>query len=103
MEKDFGIVLNLATTERMLKTYEIGCSQKYKPEYIKKIQANGGVLLTIDGMKPLKGNPPLYTTRDEFTGLKIHSKRLTSESKIQIKEYLIDAKQRIETELGCAS
>ncbi len=100
MEKDFGIVLNLATIERMLKTYEIGCSQKYKPEYKKRIQANGGVLLTIDGMKPLKGNPPLYTTRDEFTGLKIHSKRLTSESKIQIKEYLLVAKQRIETELG---
>ncbi|MHA1491793.1 MAG: hypothetical protein ACTSRI_19340 [Promethearchaeota archaeon] len=99
MKKDFGIVLNLATTERMLKTYEIGCSQKYKPEYTKKIQANGGVLLKIDGMKPLKGNSPLYTTRDEFTGLEIHSKRLTKESKIQIKEYLIDAKQRIETEL----
>ena len=26
MEKDFGIILNLATIERMLKTYEIGCS-----------------------------------------------------------------------------
>lgn len=100
MEKDFGIVLNLATTERILKTYEIGCSQKYKPEFIEKIRANGGVLLTIDGMKPLKGNPPLYTTRDEFTGLSIHSKRLTSESTIQIKEYLIATKQRIETELG---
>jgi hypothetical protein len=100
MEKKFGIVLNLATTERILKTYEIGCSQKYKPKYKKKIQENGGVLLTIDGMMPLKGNPPLYTTRDEFTGLKIHSKRLTSESKIQIKEHLTVAKQRIETELG---
>ena len=100
MEKDFGIVLNLATIERMLKTYEIGCSQKYKPEYIEKIRANGGVLLTIDGMKPLKGNSPLYTTRDEFTGLKINSKRLTSESTLQIKEVLIGAKQRIETELG---
>jgi len=100
MKKDFGIVLNLATTERILKTYEIGCSQKYKPEFIEKIRANGGVLLTIDGMMPLKGNPPLYTTRDEFTGLKIHSKRLTSESTMQIKEYLIATKQRIETELG---
>ncbi len=80
MKKDFGIVLNLATIERMLKTYEIGCSQKYKPKYIKNIQKNGGILLTVDGMLPLKGNPPLYTTRDEFTGLKIHSKRLTSES-----------------------
>jgi len=99
MEKDFGIVLNLATIERMLKTYEMGCSQKYKPEYIEKIKANGGVLLTIDGMKPLKGNPPLYTTRDEFTKLKINSKRLTSESTKQIKEVLIAAKQRIEVEL----
>lgn len=100
MEKDFGIILNLATIERMLKTYEIGCSQRYKPEYKKKIQENGGVLLTIDGMQPLKGNPPLYTTRDEYTGLKIHSKRLSSESTMQIKEFLIIAKQRIETELG---
>lgn len=100
MEKDFGIVLNLATIERMLKTYEIGCSQKYKPEYIEKIRANGGVLLTIDGMQPLKGNSPLYTTRDEYTGLKIHSKLLTSESTMQIKEVLIIAKQRIETKLG---
>ena len=99
MKKDFGIVLNLATIERMLKTYEIGCSLKYKPKYIKNIQKNGGILLTIDGMQPLKGNPPLYTTRDEFTGLKIHSKRLTSESTKQIKACLISTKQRIETEL----
>ncbi len=99
MQKDFGIILNLATIERMLKTYEIGCSQKYKPEYIEKIKANGGVLLTIDGMQPLKGNPPLYTTRDDFTGLEIHAKRLTSESTKQIKEVLIAAKQRIELEL----
>jgi len=99
MQKDFGIVLNLATIERMLKTYEIGCSQKYKPEYIEKIKANGGVLLTIDGMQPLKGNSPLYTTRDEFTELKIHAKRLTSESTKQIKEVLIAAKQRIKVEL----
>lgn len=50
-------------------------------------------------MQPLKGNLPLYTTRDEFTGLKIHAKRLTSESTKQIKEVLLAAKQRIETEL----
>jgi len=99
MQKDFGIILNLATIERMLKTYEIGCSEKYKPEYIEEIKANGGVLLTIDGMKPLKGKDPLYTVRDDFTGLKINAKRLSSESTKQIKEVLIAAKKRIETEL----
>ena len=99
MQKDFGIILNLATVERMLRTYEIGCSQKYKPEYIEKIKENGGILLTIDGMKPLKGKDPLYTVRDEFTKLEINAKRLTSESTKQIKEVLIAAKQRIEVEL----
>jgi len=99
MEKEHGVRLNLATIERMLKVYEIGCSQKYKPEYIEKIQKKGGILLTIDGMKPLKGEPPLYTSRDEYTGLKIHSKRLTSESTVKIKEFLLEAKQRIDAEL----
>lgn len=100
MEKEYGILLNLATIERMLKIYEIGCSQKYRPEYVQKIQKNGGILLTIDGMKPLKGEPPLYTTRDDYTELKIHSKRLTSESTLKIKEFLLETKQRIDAELG---
>ncbi len=99
MKNEYGILLNLATIERMLKTYEIGCSQKYKAEYVERIKKNGGVLLTIDGMKPLKGNPPLYTTRDDYTGLNINSKRLLSESTIKIKEFLLEAKNRIETEL----
>ena len=50
-------------------------------------------------MKPLKGNSPLYTVRDEFTGLKIYAHRLTSESTKQIKEVLLAAKQRIEVDL----
>src|SRR3972149_4203546 len=99
MEKEHDIRLNLATIERMLKIYEIGCSQKYRPEYVEKIQKKGGILLTIDGMKPLKGEPPLYTSRDEYTGLKIHSKRLTSESTLKIKAFLLETKRRIDAEL----
>jgi len=100
MNKDFGIILNLATIERMLKLYEIGCSGKYRPGYIKKIQKNGGVLLTIDGMKPLKGNPGLYTVFDFFTDLTVHSKRLKSDSTINIVKIIETAKERIERELG---
>ena len=51
-------------------------------------------------MKPLKGNSPLYTAQDEFTGLKIHAGRLTGESIVQIEDFLTVAKERIETELG---
>lgn len=100
MEDSFGILINHSMIEKILKIYEIACSNKYKPEYIKKIKKNGGVLLTIDGMKPLKGNLGLYTTCDYSTGLTIHSKRLESESTIKITEFLTIAKNRIEKELG---
>ena len=100
MEEEFGIVLNLATTERMLKLYEIGCSEKYRPAYIEKIKLNGGILLTIDGMKPLKGNSGLYASYDYFTDLAIHSKRLTSQSTKNIVNFINTAKQRIISELG---
>lgn len=100
MNKQFAIMLNLATIERMLKVYEIGCSEKYKPEIVEKIKKNGGLLLTIDGMRPSPGNPGLYTSYDYFTGLAIHSKRLTSESTINISKFLEIAKKRISKELG---
>jgi len=100
MEKQYKIILNLATIERMLKVYEIGCSEKYKPEIVEKIKKNGGVLLTIDGMRPSPGNPGLYTCYDFFTGLTIHSKRLKSESTRNIEKFLEIAKKRISKELG---
>jgi precorrin-6B methylase 2 len=99
MNKQYKIVLNLATIERMLKIYEIGCSEKYKPEIIEAIKKNGGVLLTIDGMRPSPGNPGLYTIYDYFTGLTIHSKRLKSESTVNIAKLLEIAKKRISKEL----
>jgi hypothetical protein len=94
MKKDHGIVLNLATVKRMLKTYEIGCSQKYKQEFIRKIRKHGGVLLTIGGMRPLKGNNiSKVLDYDPFILLKIRGK-----SK---KEILIDLNlaQKSESEL----
>ena len=84
MEDQFGILINHSMIEKILKIYEIGCSEKYKPEYTEKINMNGGILLTIDGMKPLKGNKPLYAAFDYFTGLTIHAKRLKSESQKNI-------------------
>jgi len=100
MDKQFKIILNLATIERMLRIYEIGCSEKYKPEIVDKIKKNGGVLLTIDGMRPSLGSPGLYTCYDYFTGLTIHSKRLQSESIRNIVNFLEIVNKRISNELG---
>ena len=100
MKDQFGIIINHSMIEKILKIYEIGCSEKYKPEYIEKIKANGGVLLTIDGMKPLKGNKPLYAAYDYFTGLIIHAKRLTSETQKNISTFLLTVKERINNEFS---
>lgn len=51
-------------------------------------------------MKPLKGNPGLYTTCDYSTDLVLHSKRLKSESMVKIVDFLTTTKNRIEKELG---
>jgi len=100
MEDQFGILINHSMIEKILKIYEIGCSEKYKPEYTEKINEKGGILLTIDGMKPLKGNKPLYAAFDYFTGLTIYAKRLKSESQNDISTFLLNAKKRIQDELS---
>jgi hypothetical protein len=33
------------TVERFLKTYEIACEARYRPAYVEKIRANGGVIV----------------------------------------------------------
>ena len=55
------------------------CSQgarieKYRPE----IEANGGVVLAIDGAKPEKGQPGLYIFRDNLSGCRLHAALLPS-------------------------
>ncbi len=48
--------------------------EKYRAE----IEANGGVVLAIDGAKPEKGQPGLYIFRDALSGCRLHSAVLFS-------------------------
>lgn len=48
--------------------------EAYRPE----IEANGGVVLAIDGAKPEKGQPGLYIFRDALSGCRLHSAILHS-------------------------
>ncbi len=40
--------------------------------YLPEIEANGGVVLSIDGAKPEKGQPGLYIFRDALSGCRLH-------------------------------
>jgi hypothetical protein len=55
------------------------CSQQVRLErYRPQIEANGGLILAIDGAKPEKGQPGLYLFRDALTGCRLHSALLYS-------------------------
>jgi len=55
------------------------CSQGFRLErYRPQIEANGGIVLAIDGAKPEKGQPGLYLFRDALTGCRLHSALLYS-------------------------
>ena len=82
----------------ILKRYEIACSQKYKPEVIAKLKAAGGILLTLDAMEPLKGEPGIYAARDEITGTTLGAKQLRNKKVTTIEQFLQDVKKRIDTE-----
>lgn len=100
MADEFVIIISLGTIETILKVYEIGCAERFKPEYIKMIQEFGGVILTVDGMAPLKGKKPLYVAYDHRTGLALGSRLVTSQKRDTIIDFLEAVKKRIENELG---
>jgi|SRR5271157_683676 len=100
MVRAHGIRLCLNTVENFLKVYEFGCASKYRPVFIEKVRANGGVILTIDGMLPLKGKQGLYTARDYLTGLALGSSKISKQDEDAIAAFLGDVKKRVEEELG---
>jgi hypothetical protein len=55
------------------------CSQGFRlARYRPQIEANGGLILGIDGAKPEKGQPGLYIFRDALTGCRLHAALLYS-------------------------
>ncbi len=87
MKSEYDIKINLTTVENALKIYEIGCSLKYLPEFLEKIKGNGGIILTIEGMAPMKGNKSLYVAHDYYSGLTLGAKRLANQKADTIEEF----------------
>jgi hypothetical protein len=95
-----GISMCESNIGYILKRYEIGCSQKYKPEVVEKLKGNGGIILTIDAMEPLKGEPSVYMARDELTNTTLGAKQLPNKKVTTIEKFLQDVNKRIDAELG---
>jgi len=97
--EQYGITVSAATVGDWLKLYEIGCESKYRPGVVEQMRANGGILLTVDVMKPLKGREGMVTAYDEFTRQAFGSLKLRSEGHEAMAAFLEGVKAGIE-ELG---
>jgi len=100
LQQEHGISISESNIGFILKRYEIGCSQKYKPEVVEKLKGNGGIILTIDAMEPLKGEPSVYMARDELCNITLGAKQLPNKKVTTIEKFLQDVKKRIDAELG---
>jgi hypothetical protein len=57
-------------------------------EWLAQVQANGGLLISIDGIQPEKGNETVYVVRDVLTGRVLTADNVTSSDKEVMKRVL---------------
>ncbi|MHA1341165.1 MAG: hypothetical protein ACTSRZ_14225 [Promethearchaeota archaeon] len=94
-----GIKISLSAISDFLKIYEIAAERQYRPAFVEKVRANGGIILTIDGCKPLKGNKGLYVIYDYLTNQTLGAKRLPNERADTIADFLQAVVDRVAKEL----
>jgi len=100
LRKNFNIVMDPSAVEPILKIYEITCAKEYRPEFIAKIQKNGGIILCIDVMKPIGGKKGVLGSHDYATGLTLGAQRMPNGKEDTYVLFLTRLKTRIEEELG---
>lgn len=57
-------------------------------EWLAQVQANGGIIISIDGIQPEKGNETVYLVRDVLTGRVLTADNVTSSEKEVMKRVL---------------
>jgi hypothetical protein len=80
-EREKAVQISERTVQDLFDVYLTlsACSQGFRlARYRPQIEANGGLILAIDGAKPEKGQPGLYIFRDALTGCRLHSALLYS-------------------------
>ncbi|MCK4830624.1 transposase, partial [bacterium] len=100
LRKNFNIVMDPSAVEPILKIYEITCAKEYRPEFITKIQNNGGIILCIDVMKPIGAKKGILGSHDYATGLTLGAQRMPNGKIDTYILFLTRLKTRIEEELG---
>ena len=70
----------------------IKANRQQDTAFIEKLQSNGGIVLSIDGVQPEKGNETLWILRDVLTGETLLAKNLQSADQESIAQLLKEIK-----------
>jgi len=57
-------------------------------EWLRQVEANGGLIIAIDGIQPDKGNETIYLVRDVLTGRLLNAENVSSSEKEVMKRVL---------------
>lgn len=89
--EEHGIQISPRHVQNLYDNYLVlsACSHgKRLAKYKGKIEANGGIVLAVDGAKPEKGQPGLYLFRDALSGCRLHCAILPSADKDSLSKEL---------------
>jgi hypothetical protein len=79
LKKRFKLQISRSEVNLLCQAYLalIQANRQQDTEFIEKLQSNGGVILSIDGLQPEKGNETLWILRDVQTGETLLAKNLS--------------------------
>jgi hypothetical protein len=72
-------------------------------EWLTQVEQNGGIIVSIDGIKPDVGNETIYLVRDALTGRLLNAENVTDSSVSRLKEILAPVKSIKVSVLGTIS
>lgn len=67
---------------------QIASAAREDSEWLTQVEANGGLIISIDGIQPDKGNETIYLVRDVLTGRVLTAENVSSSGKEVMKRVL---------------
>ena len=69
-----------------------GTQAKEDEEWMEQVQQNGGIIVSIDGIQPDRGNETVYVVRDALTGRVLAAENVTASETAVMKAILAQVK-----------
>ena len=80
LKRHHDLLISQKTVGNIIKQYEIACKLRNVDEVFKELRKNGGTLIHIDAMAPLKGEIKHVVAMDHFTGRTVLVEKVKSEN-----------------------